>query len=377
MSMKTYVEAIEYVLDSELDARSDLICLRPGARRALEEADRDLPLPRMGRNSVWVALGAALQGMHPVLDLRQENGAAEFLREALMELPGDAGPAMTVILCAGEGAESLPGAYVFAPKTPRQAAGFMRSALKMNRLTLLLADQTLFAEEDDIPEDRGFTLLPLDGEEGGFNEDAPEEEETGAKEACVQITDEADAYDEAEEETVCGKGICEEAAYLEAEAEDVRVYVLGEEAEGKAPCVQSADEEAVSGGAGDGEKPAERKNRAFCAARQTKCDLTALRSLCALLEMDEERLIERCAGHVLPVYGGFELHTETDAPAGEAAFIPPEEENASLWLGGDMLTVSYDPVQMAHGEAAALLREVKRVVEKPQLLIYDKEYDEA
>jgi len=143
MSMKTYVEAIEYVLDSELDARSDLICLRPGARRALEEADRDLPLPRMGMHSVWVALGAALQGMHPVLDLRQENGAAEFLREALMELPGDAEPAMTVILCAGEGAESLPGAYVFAPKTPRQAAGFMRSALKMNRLTLLLADQTL------------------------------------------------------------------------------------------------------------------------------------------------------------------------------------------------------------------------------------------
>lgn len=352
MSKKTYVEAIEYVLDSELDARGDLICLRPGARRALEEADRDMPLPRMGRHSFSVALGAALQGMHPVLDLRQEHGAAELLREALMELPADVQPVMTVILCAGEGAETLPGVYVFAPKTPRQAAGFMRSALKMNRLTLLLADQTLFAEEDDIPEDRGFTLLPLDGEEGGLNGDEPEEVEAPEEEA-------AEAPEKAQEPALAEKEeadlISEEEAYDEAEAEDVPVLLKKEAPEFH-------------------QEPQTR--HAVHAFRQTRCDLKEIRALCALLDMQEQDLIDRCAAHVRDGYDSFELHCETDAPAGEAAFLPPAPASvASVWLGSDMLTISYDALRLLHCDAAELLRAMKRVIEKPQLLVYDKELE--
>lgn len=355
MSKKTYVEAIEYVLDTELDARADLICLRPGAKRAFEEAERDIPLPRMGAQSLFVALGAALQGMHPVLDLRQEAGAMKFLKEAVMELPEGISPAITVIACRENGETELPGAYVFAPGTPRQAAGFLRSALKMEKLTVVLADQALFAESDDIPEDRGFTLLPLDG--GGD-------------------IDEETAYDEAEAEGAEVIVIDEEAAYDEAEAEEVRVIAACGEADCDAAEAETADgaDEATPLSEAAEEAPAKREY-AFPATRQTACDLSSLRSLCALLEMEEEMLIERCAGHVLPVSGGFELHMETDAPAGEAAFIPPEEESASLWLGADRLTIAYDAARLPHAEAARLLRAVRRVLETPQLLIYDKEYD--
>ena len=374
---KTYLEAIEYVLDAELDARPDLICFRPGARRALEEDGRDVPLPRMGAKSFSVALGAALQGMHPVLDLMQESGAAELLKEAFLELPAGASPAITILACAQEELCELPGAYVLRPETPRQAAGFMRAALRMNRLTLLLADQALFAEADEIPEDRGFTLLPLEEEAEEAEEEtaAPEEDEEAAALAEEEAYEETETPAEAEgeeeaavisgEEAPAGEEDCGEP-----EAEESAAAAAEEEAACMAP---EAPEEQP---AAEEEAPQAKKEYAFLASRQTACDLSALRALCALLEMDEEILARRCAGHVLPVCGGFELHAEVDAPAGEAAFIPPEEESASLWLGTDMLTVSYDPAQMAHAEAAKLLRAVKRVLEKPQLLIYDKEYDE-
>jgi len=370
MSIKTYVEAMEFVLDTELDARQDLICFRPGARRAFGETERDVPLPRIGRKAFSVALGAALQGAHPVLDLRQESAAAQLLADGIMELPAGMTPVMTIIACAEDREQmlELPGAYVFEPKTPRQAAGFLRSALKMPRMTIVLADQALFAEEDDIPEERSFALLPLD-----------------------------DAEDAAD--------IDEETAYEEAEARGAQVIILDEEAadageeirEAEGTSVEAADGEEEAGGAEEPESKEEdgcgkanaaepsvcreeapvKKESAFPAMRQMVCDLSSVRSLCALLDMDEEMLIERCAGHVLPVFGGFELHMETDAPEGEAAFIPPEEESASLWLGSDRLTVAYAPSQMAHEDAAKLLRAVKRVLETPQLLIYDKEYDEA
>lgn len=164
----------------------------------------------------------------------------------------------------------------------------------------------------------------------------------------------------------------EEAAYEEAEAEAVEVIHLSETDEEAA--YEEAEAEDVKVFIPEEEKPV-KKEFIFPAARQTVCDLSALRSLCDLLQMEEAELVERCAGHVLPVYGGFELHYEPDAPESEAALIPPEEEAASIWLGSDRLTVTYDPAHMPHADAAKLLRAVKRVLEKPQLLIYDKEYD--
>lgn len=373
MSIKTYVEALEFVLDTELDARQELICFRPGARRAFGETDRDVPLPRIGRKAFSVALGAALQGAHPVLDLRQESAAAQLLADGIMEMPVGMAPVMTIIACAEDRERmlELPGVYVFEPKTPRQAAGFLRSALKMPKMTIVLADQALFAEEDDIPEERSFALLPLDpAEDAADIDEETAYEEAEAEGAQVIIPDEEAAYDEAEAEKV--EVIVMEAAETDgAEAAGGAEETAEAEAEEETGCVE-ADEAEPSA---CGEEAPVKKEYAFPAMRQTVCDLSSVRSLCALLEMDEEMLIERCAGHVLPVFGGFELHCETNAPAGEAAFIPPEEESASLWLGGDRLTIAYDPDQMAHADAARLLREVKRVLETPQLLIYDREYD--
>ena len=403
MSMKTYVEAIDFVLDSELDARRDLICLRPGARRALSEAERDLPLPRIGVKSVSVALGAALCGMHPVLDLMQESSAAQLLADAFYDLPVGMTPAMTVIVCAEDKEKimDLPGAYVLQPKTPRQAAGFLRSALKLEKLTVLLADQTLFAEADDVPEERSFTLLPLEepsveektddqaaekAAESGITEEQAYEEAENEEVRVITMTEEK-AFEEMEAGRVRVPAMTEEDAYEEAEAEDVRV-IEGDDEEDEAAVRQDTeidpmvldprqDEPKHVFVRADEEDLAAHKPGAFCASRSVPCDLTALRSLCALLEMDDEAMVTRCAGHVLPLYGGFELHYEADAPEGEAAFLPPVEENASIWLGSNMLTVSYDAAQMKHADAAQLLRAVKRVLEKPQLLIYDKEYDEA
>ena len=359
MSMRTYVEALEFVLDTELDARGDLICLRPGARRALGETERDVPLPRIGRKAFSVALGAALQGAHPVLDLRQEDHAAQLMEEAVMELPAGMSPVITVISCAqdAERFRALPDAYVFEPRTPRQAAGFLRSALKMPRLTIVLADQSLFAETDDIPEDRSFALLPLDN--GGDIDEQTAYDEAEAEEApVVMLDDEAAAH-----ETEAAQRIATEAESAPGEAQE-------EPMEEAWICDEAPPENEEMNG-----KLAVGAQRLLCPARMTKCDLTELHSLAEKLELDAEYLVERCAGHVLPDCGGFEMHYEPRACRDEAAFIPPVEEVASIWLGNNMLTISYDALQLAHADAAKLLHAVKRVLEMPLLLIYDKEYE--
>lgn len=357
MSTKTYLEALEFVLDSELEARLDVIVFRSGARRALEEAERDVPLPRMGSAAFSVALGAAMTGMHPVLDLRQESDAAALLKEALCALPAGVSPAMTVVVCAGDSNEymDLPGVYALAPKTPRQAAGFARAALRSDRLNLLIADQTLFAEEDDVPEDGDFILLPLDGSE------EPEAEESEFK---------ADEATEAE--------ISEEAAYEEAEREEVLIFLPEAAEEAAAP---AAVEESLVPDAGDpvpeeeAESAQPERQMCLCAARAVPCDLKGLLALCNALEAPAETIIGRCMAHAARGLAPFEWQYEPEAAEGECAFLPPEEKAASLWLGRDMLTAAYDAARLSHGEAAAILRAVKRVLEKPQLLIYDKEYD--
>lgn len=387
MSMKTYLEALEFVLDSEREAQHDLIVFRPGARRALEEAERDVPLPRMGSAAFSVALGASMTGMHPVLDLRQESDAAALLKEAVCALPPGVSPAMTVIVCAGdpEAYMDLPGVQSLAPKTPRQAAGFARAALRGDRLNLLIVDQTLFAEEDDVPEDSDFILLPLDGD---VEPEAKEDGEAGCGECLAdELAEAAEAMDAAnadqdsdEEENF------EETAY-EATAEEDVLTAVPEEAEADVPaaedeCCAPAEGDSETVCADDSESEAEGEEAesappagqmCFCATRMTPCDLKNLLSLCDMLEAPAEKMIGRCMAHAAAGRIPFEWQYESEAVEGECAFLPPVEEVVSLWLGSDMLTVSYDAACLSHGEAAAILRAAKRVLEKPALLIYDKE----
>lgn len=336
MSMKTFLEAFESVLADEVAGRCELIVFRPGARHALEESERDIALPRVGKMSLSIALGAAMTGMHPVLDLRSDTGSTEWLMDSLCGLPAGAASALTVVTDAEDAdvLEDIPGVFMMNPQSPRQAVGFTRAALRSDRLTVLILDRALYEEEDDVPEESDFMMLPLEEEI-----QIPEDDEAPEAEAEVN-TDETDALPE---EPV--------------EPDDLQV---GDVSEGEC-------------------KPESRETRSdvhqtcFCATRMTSCDLTRLYILADELDMPRAELIGRCMEHVQKQIALFDWQYEADARRGECAFLPPAGEKASLWLGSDALTVSYDAENASHADAAALLRTVRRVLEKPTLLIYDKE----
>ena len=403
MSRMTYLEAIEYVLAAEMEARLELIVLRPGARPALEESERDVALPRMSRNSFSVALGASMAGMHSVLDLRQESACAEMLMEAVCALPADASPEMTILTGAEEAAMlmELPGVMVLQPKTPRQAAGFARAALRSSRLTLLIADQALAGEEDEIPEEADFMMLPLDG-----TEETPdaEEETKPAEETAAEVCDEpaeempADFYEEpaeeasAETEDDTGDESAPEPGAAEEHTEEIEENAdeLDEAAdaaeepaeipseacqEEQAPHEAEEPEEAPYSGtdeeqAAETEKPTAHR---FCSSRMTPIELARLHALAGLLGMPAETLAGRCTEHAMKRTASFGFVFEPEAEPGECACLAPGHENALVWLGNDRLTVSYDADSLSHAQAGAMLRAVKRVLETPELLIYDKE----
>ena len=393
MSRMTYLEAIEYVLGNEMEARNDLIVFRPGARHALEEIERDVPLPRLGKTSFAIALGAALTGMHPVLDLRQEDDCAALLLDAVCELPAGSAPVMTVIVGA-EDAEmlaELPGVPALCPKTPRQAAGFTRAALRNSQLTLILADRMLFDEEDDVPEERDFVLLPLT-DEGDFSETNEDSAAADPEPDCTEEADEQKADEESDngsrDESV--EEAQPELSSAESEAEEPssdspEECSEPEEADeiDESEEAEQTPEESLLGETADGceAEPADEKEASaapryvFCATRMSPCDLTRLCSLAGELEISVNALTARCMAHVMQRARPFDWQQEPDAPCGECAFLPPTREKPSLWLGNDRLTMSYDTDQVSHADAAALIRAVRRVLEKPPLLIYDREED--
>lgn len=445
MSMKTYQEAIEYVLSSELNDRTDLIVFRPGAKRALEEPERDVALPHMGKAVFSMALGAALTGMRPVIDLRQETDCADLLLDALCELPAVV-PPMTMIAGA-EDAElltELPGLLAMTPRTPRQAAGFARAALRCDQTTLLIADQALYEEADEVPEDSDFVMMPLTDEpeedtceETGAEAAVPAEEQAGEAETTeaemIEEEDEASpeafsaggthpeelpeeeaaavpaADDDFDEETsaetgepesvsseeadreISGETDCGEAAAEEKGSEEMTSEeqaseedasegaACGEESSAEEESADEDAEEAVSAGPQDLpclSEPAQEAGSAAgmrCAARMTPCSLSNLIALACELEMSAQDLIARCMAHAAQDEAGFEWVFEAEAAAGECAFLPPEEKTASVWLGSDRLTVCYDPRACGREAAAGLMRAIRRVLEKPTLLIYDKE----
>ena len=399
MSMMSYLEAIESVLNREMEERLELIVFRPGARRALAETERDVALPRMGKAEFSVALGASLAGMHSVLDLRQENDCANLLLDALCELPAGVMPEMTVITGAedADALAELPGVLTLYPRTPRQAAGFTRAALRSSRMTILIVDSILCEMEDDVPEDDDFIMLPLEAEMP--EEPAEDTEENEADDGCAD----AEKPDEAAEDSEEADSGAEEEQPSQSEMMDESAPSAEEEpaqnpqaanAEERSVCAGDMPEAFVKQGsqavcdaemsAENGENAAENHEKPdsceehavrmrFCATHMTVCDLTKLRALAGELEMPEPMLIEKCVAHACGGRMRPEWRYDAEATSGEAAFLPSESEHISLWLGWDVLTVSYDAAAVEYAEAAGLMRAVRRVLEKPALLIYDKE----
>lgn len=393
MSIMNYQEAIEAVLLNELEQREDLIILRPGARRVLEESPKEIALPRLGGTSFSVALGAYLTGMHPVLDLRQENDPLSLLIDALLDMPSVPAPDMTILLDA-EAADDLlefPDLRVFCPKTPRQAAGLLRAALRGNGLVAVITDAALSELTDDVPDDPDFMLLPLDDvpaeddtDSSGEGTSASDLSASDAPASDLPLSDEsapeadAPAFPEASDEE---SFFVEEPDFssLFEETDDADEFPELDQGfsenfhasdslpftpEPEAPSFDEAFSENLP------------TSSHFCRAmRQVPCDLSALNALTQALSAPEGWLVQRCMNHLA---GPCPFSWQHDASAlpGECAFLPPEHNEAAvLWLGCDVLSITYDADCLPHARAAALLRAAKRLLEMPTLLIYDKERD--
>jgi len=389
MSVKNYLEAIEHVLESEMEARDDLIVLRPGARPAFDEDERDVVLPRLGEEALSVALGAALYGMRPVLDMRQERDAAAILRATIDMLPSEGWSGMTIIanMDDRDAFEELSGARLFAPVTPRQAAGFTRAALRVGGIALLATDQTLYGMEDDVPEDDDFILFPLAAISDEEAEQTAAEEGAGyAEESEDKESESAGCAEESEEKESENVSCAEELE--EKESENAGCAEESEEKESENVSCAEESEEKESENAGCTEESEEKESEclgcANAAGDELKLGMTAMRALPfdrkRMLETAEElglpaeELIGICMKRAEQRYGAFEWMYDQEALPGECAYLPVKE--AFVWIGCDMMTIWYDAERMPNRSAALLLRGIKRIMEKPTLLIYDKEMDE-
>ena len=433
MSRKTFLEALEGVLRREMELREEMMILRPGVRQALEADERDIALPDLGDAAFSAAVGIAMCGMRPVLDLRHTPDAAAVLLDSVSALTPGFAPDMT-ILTGAEDAEllmELSGLRVFYPQTPRQAAGFIRAALRGDRICLLIADEELAGMEDDVPDDDDFMLMPLSAadpmseEDGETGEDTDPAEDSGVADEDTAL---AEFPEETDEDSVlagpCG-GSDGEAASAGSDADVDSEEFSGEtdkdgvlsEASGEAdegsvlagPCAGSdgeaasaetfdePDEEMALTGSSGGEaasadsndsadlaEPSGDAGEAIVPAaaisfrpamRSVPWNAGRLRSLAEERDMDEERLAARCMERVAG-RGSVEWTYEADSLSGECAFLPVQDGQAHLWIGCDRLCLTWNAEALAGREAAGILRAAMRMLEKPTLLIYDKE-DEA
>ena len=362
MSRKTFLEALEGVLRREMELREEMMILRPGVRQALEADERDIALPDLGDAAFSAAVGIAMCGMRPVLDLRHTPDAAAVLLDSVSALTPGFAPDMT-ILTGAEDAEllmELSGLRVFYPQTPRQAAGFIRAALRGDRICLLIADEELAGMEDDVPDDDDFMLMPLSAadpmseEDGETGEDTDPAEDSGVADEDTAL---AEFPEETDEDSVlagpCG-GSDGEAASAGSDAD-----VDSEEFSGET-------DKAIVPAAAISVRPA---------MRSVPWNAGRLRSLAEELDLDEERLAARCMERVAG-RGSVEWTYEADSLSGECAFLPVQDGQAHLWIGCDRLCLTWNAEALAGREAAGILRAAMRMLEKPTLLIYDKE-DEA
>lgn len=420
MSMQTYTEAVENVLRAEMIDRPDMLLLRVGGYPALAESEQEICLSRdLNAAPISIALGAAMAGAYPVLDLRMAGSTTP------VTLP-EACPPMTILMNRQDADQeaSLTGLRRFAPKNIRQAAGFLRAALRAGAACLMLMDDSLAEQPEEVPDDPDFMLVPPDS---AADELAPIPPESAAQD----ITPSSEAFESIPENTDPSVEILESVPEDDESSVDVRIpdgenagpsvetlapiFKDDSSVEAQIPARESAkameeapvsapEEDDTAAGFSESspedtfspkESPTEQPDTSAAALvdvptpageppvfppmaqRSISFDDEMLRSLCARLEAPRALILERCLNRLRERHGGFEWFMDELAESGETAFLPPEQQPALLWLGADRLTVCYDPRRLGHAEAAALLRDVRRYVEQPILLIYDKECDPA
>ncbi len=373
MSIKSYLEAVEWVLQREREMRRGIIIFRPGARRSYEEAERDIVLPHMGAAVFSAALGAVMTGMHVVLDLRDENDCAALLNEAFSALPENACPAITMLIEVEEAekVELMENVQRLYPRDACQAAGLLRMALRAEYMSMLIMDEAYSEMKADVPDEDDFVLMPEgkqldeDEEDDELWDDWEEVGDVVLDDAsCEETEDGQTALNEAPQDEETGSG---RLPKYEETAKEIRdTQDTAEEEQESMSEVRNTQNQQVM-----------RISTDMCATRMMKYDPCRLEELSRELNAPLQMLVEKCVMRIYERFKVFECCYENDAVSGECAFLPPEQEGALLWIGYDMLSICYYAARMDHDQAARLLREMKRLLDKPVLLIYDREEEEA
>ena len=188
----TYSEAIRLALIEEMERDERVILLGEdiaqygGAFRVTRDlarkfgTERVINTPISENSFVGVAVGAALTGLRPVVEIM----FMDFITLAMDQLcnhaaklhyiyGGQAGVPMVVRAPAGAGrgygashSQSLeawfmhmPGLKVIAPSTPRDARGLLKAAIRDNNPVVCIENKLLYSLKGDVPDDD--EIVPL------------------------------------------------------------------------------------------------------------------------------------------------------------------------------------------------------------------------
>jgi pyruvate/2-oxoglutarate/acetoin dehydrogenase E1 component len=188
-----YAQALNAALDEELARDGNVFLLGEdigiyggafGVTRGLLEkygAERILETPISENSFTGVAVGAAMLGLRPVVEIM----FMDFLALALDQLLNSAGKLhymyggqvkVPLVLRTPGGAKGgygpshsqmlsnllvgIPGLKVVAPSTPRQAKGMLKSAIRDDNPVVFIENKRLYPQKGQVPD--GEYLLPLD-----------------------------------------------------------------------------------------------------------------------------------------------------------------------------------------------------------------------
>lgn len=359
MSILNCAEAIQAVLDGAMNRFEDLMMIYVDSIEEEQAAfsGRRLTLPWAEDAQIRFALGCAQAGILPVLDLRAVKGAEELIAQTLDEIDPTLSGSMIVRLCARR-CPYMNNACVIEPADAREAAGAARYALSAKGVSIIVENplasyETCEAEEDG---DLLFDGRWLDASEIEKADDPSE------------INAEAAPDDE-----TAAIGTTEETAEIElevkAEAEPIETEISApEETDEELPAEENPD--VPSEGSAE-ETAAEEICPPIMTRMASRCrpyDAAELLRTAALLNISREELTRLCLKKAAQMA---EVIVETDSEPGEAAFIPPTDASACLWIGSDRLTLCWKTDRLNPGEARDLLKDAAAMLELPVRLILD------
>lgn len=188
----TYKEALRLALSEELSADENVVVLGEdvvatggacGVTLGLAETfgkDRVINMPASEQAMVGTAVGAALTGLRPVVELRSMDQATLALGQIVAgarthyQSGGSLTVPMVVLIPTGFGtgntqdsqtlegmAAQIPGLKVVEPTTPAQAKGLLKAAVRDDNPVLFLMNRDLMGLKSQAPVDDTY-ILPLE-----------------------------------------------------------------------------------------------------------------------------------------------------------------------------------------------------------------------